>query len=473
MTAEKSPKKIAKRSTEIDDLLTRGVETFIDPEGSFEDKLTNNPGALIIKLGADPTRPDLHIGHAVVLRKMRQFQDRGAKIIFLLGDFTSFIGDPTGKDKTRPELTEQEIERNAETYKSQVGKILKTEPEVFAILKNSDWFLNVTDMSAPLGSTIKIASNVNGASAEIPFDANSFVGKAVLFEESRMQVKTLGHKQGIAVVTIRTLLQTLRKITHSRLIERDMFQDRIKKGAELYMHEMLYPVIQGIDSAVIGMIFGSCDIEMGGNDQTFNMLVGRDVMKSNNQIPQAVMAMKTLTGLDGKEKMSKSLNNYIAIYDEPNDMYGKVMSIPDALMPEYFELATYTPLNEVEKIKEGLASQKLHPKETKMRLAREIVSIYHGEKFAKSAEAAFESTFSKGNIPEDIKEISANRGDVLEKVLVASGSVPSSSQFRRLVSSGAVLNMENDEKISDHALVLENSIKLRIGKKTFVSIVVS
>ncbi len=393
------------RDLGVEELLTRGVNTLIDPEKAFEEKISKDPKSVVIKFGADPTRPDLHLGNAVILRKLRQFQDRGAKVIFLIGDFTARIGDPTGKDKTRGEISDEEIERNLNTYKDQVGKILRTDEEVFSIIKNSDWYTNVTDISAVPGSVVKISSDINGEKTEIPFDANSFVGKAVLFEETRMQIKNLKHKNGIAVVTLKTLFETLKRITHARLIERDMFQERLKKGEELYMHEMLYPVIQAVDSAVIAMIFGSCDLEIGGTDQTFNMLMGRDVMKSNNQPPQAVMAMKIISGLDGKEKMSKSLDNYIAITDEANNMYGKVMSIPDNVMPEYFELATYTPLSEIEKIKDSLKNGKAHPKEIKMRLAREIVSIYHGEKSAKLAEEGFTKTFSQKNVPEDIEMI--------------------------------------------------------------------
>jgi len=470
MSAQEKTRKGAKRDQSIEDLLVRGVETFIDPEGTFEEKLTKRPSELVIKLGADPTRPDLHLGHAVTLRKLRQFQDRGAKVVFLLGDFTARIGDPTGKDKARPELTSEAIEKNLETYKKQVSKILRTDPEVFAVLRNSDWFLNVTDMSAPQGTVVKVTSESEGKKVEIPFDANSFVGKAILFEESRMQVKSLGLKQGIAVVTIKTLLETLKRITHSRLIERDMFMDRIKNGAELYMHEMLYPVIQGIDSAVIATIFGSCDLEMGGNDQTFNMLMGRDVMKSNGQIPQAVMSMRILTGLDGKEKMSKSLDNYIAIDDEPNDMYGKAMSIRDETMIEYFELVTYTSQGEIEKIKEGLESGKLHPKDIKKRLAREIVSIYHGERLAEQAGKNFESVFSKGEIPDEMEVIQAKEGESLADILKTHKVVPSNAQFKRLVDSGAVTNIETGEKITDVATKVEKNIKLRIGKKSFVEI---
>ncbi|MFZ3020453.1 MAG: tyrosine--tRNA ligase [Minisyncoccia bacterium] len=470
MTLGDKPKKAKARDKAIEDLFTRGVEMFIDPEGTFEEKLVKRPSEIVIKLGADPTRPDLHLGHAVTLRKLRQFQDRGARIVFLIGDFTAKIGDPTGKDKARPELTNEEIESNLETYKKQVSKILRTDPEVFTVLRNSDWFLNVTDMSAPPGTVVKITSESEGRKVEIPFDANSFVGKAFLFEESRMQVKALGHRQGIAVVTIKTLLETLRRITHSRLIERDMFMERIQKGNELYMHEMLYPVIQGIDSAVIAMIFGSCDLEIGGNDQTFNMLIGRDVMKSNNQVPQAVMATRLLTGLDGKEKMSKSLDNYVGINDEPNDMFGKIMSMPDKTMPEYFELATYTSQSEIETIKEGLGSGKLHPMDIKKRLAREIVSTYHGEKLALQSEENFENVFAKGEVPEELEVIHAQKGDTLSDILKINKIVPSNSHFKRLVDGGAVSNIETGEKITDVSMIVEKTIKLRVGKKSFIEI---
>lgn len=463
---------LKKKDAVVEDLLSRGVETFVDPEGLFEKKLLENPSELVIKLGADPTRPDLHLGHAVVLRKLRQLQDRGARVIFVLGDFTARIGDPTGKDKTRPELTHELIEKNSETYRKQVGKILRTDPEVFTIIKNSDWYTNITDMSAPPGTAVKVSVSGPSGQTEIPFDANSFIGKAILYEESRMQVKDLKMKQGIAVVTLRTLFETLRRITHARLIERDMFAERLAKGGELYLHEMLYPVMQAIDSAVIHMIFGSCDMEIGGTDQTFNMLLGRDVMRSNDQPPQAVMSMRILTGLDGKEKMSKSLENYISVTDEPNDMYGKVMSIPDALMPEYFELATYAPRAVFEKTLNDLSSGKLHPKKAKMRLAHEITSIYHGEAAAEKAGKSFSETFSEKKTPSDMPSVKASKGALLGEVLKNNSLVPSLSQFRRLISQGAVEDVEKGEKISDADYVLTHSIKLRIGKKTFVSVVV-
>ena len=461
-----------KRDPGLHDLLTRGVETLIDPEGVFEQKLSRQPDKLVIKLGADPSSSDLHLGHAVILRKLRQFQDHGARVVFILGDFTARIGDPTGKDKTRPELSTKEIEKNLESYRNQIGKIIRTDPAVFTAIRNSDWYTNVTDMQAPAGTIVKVAVENNGIKTEIPFDANSFIGKAILYEQSRMQVKDMKHKTGIVAITIRTFFETLRRITHQRLIDRDMFTERLSKGGELYLHEMLYPVMQAIDSAALGFIFGSCDLEIGGTDQTFNMLIGRDVMSGNNQTPQAVMSMRILTGLDGKEKMSKSLDNCISINDGPDEMYGKTMSIPDTLIPEYFELATYVPASVLEQITRDLSSGKLHPKDAKMRLGKEIVAIYHGEKAAKFAQENFINTFSRKEIPSDLKEIKAKKGDLLGKVLKEAGLVPSLSQFKRLVTEGAVENLETGKKITDPNLKIENRLKLRVGKKDFFSIIV-
>ncbi|MBA3551141.1 tyrosine--tRNA ligase, partial [Patescibacteria group bacterium] len=313
---------------EIDELLTRGVGEFIDPEDSFKKKLIEKSKGIytkpiVIKFGVDPTRPDLHLGHAVVLRKLRKFQELGCKVVFLIGDFTSQIGDPTGKSKVRPELADTEIRANMKTYLEQVEKILiTTDKEVFSWIGNADWFTAITDLiSEP--RTIKITDSKDPQKF-INIDANSFIGKAVLFENTRMQINDLKLRKNIQVITLRTFISTLRNITHSQLIERDMFQDRLNTGTELYMHEMMYPILQGIDSVVIHEIYNGCDLEVGGTDQHFNMLMGRTIMRISKQSEQAVLSFKLLEGLDGKEKMSKSLNNYIGVTDEPNDMYGKV-----------------------------------------------------------------------------------------------------------------------------------------------------
>jgi tyrosyl-tRNA synthetase len=406
---------------ELDELFSRGVASCIDPDKAFHKKIEAKiaglyPGDIVIKLGVDPTRPDIHLGHAVILRKLRAFQDIGAKVIFLIGDYTSQIGDPTGKSKTRPEVSQAEIEQNMKTYLDQVGKILKVDdPKLFSWIRNSDWFLDVTDIAADEGTTVTISDETGGN--HVTVGANSFVGKAAIFEGSRMQKTALG-KTNTLTVSFTRVLSVLRHITHARLIERDMFQDRITSGQELHMHEMLYPVLQGIDSAILAQIYGSCDLEIGGTDQTFNMLIGRDVMRMHKQPEQSVMVMDILEGLDGKEKMSKSLDNYVGIADEPSDMYGKIMSIPDSVIGRYFLLATYTPADEVQEIEDGLSSGASHPKDIKMRLAREIVVIYHGEAAAHAAAQSWNETFSQGKIPEDVTEIPM-QSTVLEAMMLA------------------------------------------------------
>lgn len=456
-----------------EELFSRGVAAFIDPEGTFrkniEAKIHGDYAKdIVIKLGIDPTRPDIHLGHAVVLRKLRAFQDIGCKVIFLVGDYTSMIGDPTGKSKTRPELSQVQIEANMKTYLDQIGKILITDnPKTFSWIRNSDWFLSVTDIAAAPGATVMInsADNTN----HIKIDANSFIGKAAIFHDSRMQVTDL-KKAGTLNFSFLNILSVLRHITHSRLIDRDMFQDRLKEGSELYMNEMLYPVLQGVDSSALATIYGTCDLEIGGTDQTFNMLMGRDVMKMNKQPEQAVMALDILEGLDGKEKMSKSLDNYVGIADEPNDMYGKIMSLPDALTARYFLLATYTPADEVTEIEKNLASGKLHPKEAKMRLAREIVAIYHGDAAAQTAETAFSETFSQGKIPENVPEIKNQEGGTILEVLILASCADSKTEARRLVENGAVTMLENDEKILDSKTVPPVGT-YRVGKHRFFRIV--
>lgn len=461
------------KENELQELLTRGVGSLIDPDNAFQKKLKENPEQIVIKFGVDVTRPDLHLGHAVVLRRLRKFQDVGCKVIFLIGDYTTMIGDPTGKSKVRPEVSQQEIEANMNTYLEQVGKILITnDPKVFSWIRNSDWFLNVSDIS--VGPDTKVTLSVDDVKdkshKEIAINPNSFVGKAVIYENSRMQ-KTHLKSGTIHTVSFSVVLSTLRHITHSRLIERDMFQDRLGSNSELYMHEMLYPVIQGIDSAVLSNIYGSCDLEVGGSDQVFNMLVGRDVMKMNKQQPQAVLSFDLLVGLDGKEKMSKSLDNYIGVTDAPADMYGKVMSINDESIKTYFELCTYTPVSQIEEFDQQM-KQGTNPKDIKMRLAREIVAIYHGEKSADSAEEDFTTKFSKREIPEDVLEVSVEKDTELSQVFQEQGIVESKSDFRRLVEEGAIHNLTNEEKITDLKSLAEEGV-YKIGKKRFIKITIT
>jgi tyrosyl-tRNA synthetase len=462
MTLEEKQKKVK-------EILSRGVADFVDPDGSFEKKLMGKvdgsyDGDVVIKLGADPTRPDIHIGHAVLLRKLRQFQDLGCKVVFIVGDFTTMIGDPTGKSKVRPELDQKQIEENMKTYVEQIGKILRTDKEVFAWIRNSDWFTNITDIAVDPTKNVTISFEKDGAKTSFDVPGNSFLGKTGLFENTRMQ-KQFTDK--ISVITTRLFLAMLRRVTHSQLIDRDMFQERLKKGEELYMHEMMYPVLQGIDSTVIARVFGSCDLEMGGTDQTFNMLMGRDAMKVSNQEQQAVMSMELIEGLDGKEKMSKSLDNYVAITDAPQDMYGKIMSLPDVLVSKYFRLCTFTPLEEIPEIEKHMQA---NPMEVKKRLAREITAQYHGDAGADEGECFFTETFQNKEIPTGIPELSG-AGKKMMEILVSEGVVKSNTEYRRLVADGAITNLTSDTKIEDEGYVCEENTTYRIGKKRFVKIV--
>ena len=454
----------AERKKIINEILTRGVGEFVDPDGTFRKKLEEDPSKVVIKLGVDPNRPDIHLGHAVVLRKLRQFQDLGCKVIFLIGDFTAQIGDPTGKSKIRPEIAYEEVKANMKTYLDQVKLILRQEKSVFAWINNLDWFISITDLVFDPKKKITI---IGGDKKSITVLSNTFIGKAA--EYDLMQRQKLFNKN-IQNITTRTFLSTLRHVTHSRLIARDMFQKRLENNEELYMHEMMYPVLQGIDSYVLANIFGSCDLEVGGTDQHFNMLMGRDIMKINNLSPQAVLSFKLLEGLDGKEKMSKSLDNYIGITDEPNDMYGKVMSIPDSLIGQYFELCTFTTEEEIQNIIKGIKNGSMHPKNVKMNLARQIVEIYHGKVKAEKAEENFVNTFQKGEIPEEMSEIKIMKGEKLSDVLVRAKAVSSKAEFRRLLDEGAIMNLDSGEKITDPYFIPKGGEKIKLGKKRFFKI---
>ena len=464
------------------DILSRAVGTFVDPNDSFRNKLIKKamgeyPKDIVVKFGMDPTRPDIHLGHAVVLRKLRQMQDLGCKIIFLIGDFTTLIGDPTGKSKVRPEIEQKQIEENMKTYLAQVGKILSIENDAegnilhtptFSWMRNSDWFYGVTDIFVDDKSkgTWNI-SDREGQERTIDLDGNSFVGKALIFDKTRMQTQVL--KKPARGVTFATILSVLRNITLAQLIERDMFQDRLKSGEPLFMHEMMYPVMQGIDSNVIYDIYDSCDLEVGGTDQTFNLLMGRKVMEMSKKEPQSILSFELLVGLDGKEKMSKSLDNYIGITDVPNDMFGKVMSISDSALSAYLELCTFTPMNEVKEIMKSLENGKVHPKEVKMDIAEQIVAIYHGQEAAKRAREAFVSTFQNKEIPSDLTKLNGTKGSLLSDVLVEGGIISSKSEFRRLAGEGAV-RINGETKIEDPFYVLNEKIVLKIGKHRFVEV---
>lgn len=369
---------------------------------------------LKIKLGADPSRPDLHLGHLVILNKLKQFQDLGHEIQFLIGDFTAQIGDPTGKNETRPALTEEEIIENSKTYKEQVFKVL--DPEKTKIYYNSTWFNE--------------------------FKPSDFI-------------------------------KLTAKYTVARMIERDDFEKRYKENTPIGIHEFLYPLVQGYDSVAL-----KSDIELGGTDQKFNLLVGRDLQRSYSQSPQAIMTLPLLVGLDGVKKMSKSLDNYIAFTDSPKDIFGKFMSVTDELMYSYAKLVLYKNDDEIKSLKEEVDSEKIHPKKLKATLGKELVKLFYTDEEALEAEKEFETVFAKGGLPDDIKEFFLNHDDEglwICKAIVATGFASSNSQARRLVESNAV-EVEG-EKVKDSKLSLNLNPKtpllLKVGKKKFAHLLLS
>ena len=325
---------------------------------------------LRIKLGMDPTAPDLHLGHSLTLKKLRAFQDAGHTVIFLVGDFTAMIGDPTGRSETRKPLSRDQIERNAETYRAQAFKIL--DREGIEVRFNSEW------------------------------------------------MNELG---------VRRLIEIAAKVSVARLLERDDFEKRLAAEEPLFLHELLYPVIQGYDSVAL-----EADLEIGGTDQKFNMLVGRELQRHFGQAPQAVMTMPLLEGLDGVRKMSKSYGNYVGLTDKPEDMYGKLMSAPDQLMVRYYELLTKATAEEIAAVKSG----GLHPMEAKKRLARTIVGEYHGARAADRAEQYFESKFQRREIPASAQVYRIAEDLWICELMKQLQFTPSTSEARRLVSQGAV-----------------------------------
>lgn len=389
----------------IKKLLGRGVEEVI-VRANLEDALRQGI-ALRIKLGADPTAPDLHLGHAVVLRKLREFQELGHTIVFIIGDYTALVGDPSGKSKTRPQLDAKAVARNAKTYFAQVGRVLdlkKTE-----VRYNSEWF----------------------------------------------------KKMGFA-----DILKLTANFTVQRILERDDFTKRIKEGTEVAMHELLYPMMQAYDSVEI-----KASVEIGGTDQKFNMLAGRELQKKMGLMPQNVITCPLLLGTDGEKKMSKSLGNYIGLMDAPADMFGKVMSLPDKLIIHYFELATELGEEKVAGIKKQLESGE-NPRNVKARLAGEIVGTYHGAKAAKAAEEAFVSVFSKKEIPTDLSEIRINKSNLnILDLLVEAKLVSSKGEARRVVEQGGVkVDGQVVSDINAQVEIKKGGVLIQKGKKTFLKV---
>lgn len=367
---------------------------------------------LKVKLGMDPSAPDLHVGHTVVLRKLRQFQDLGHEVQLIIGDFTGRIGDPTGKSETRKQLSEEEVKRNALTYQKQLFKLLK--PEQTTVYYNSAWLngLNFADV-----------------------------------------------------------VQLAAKMTVARILERDDFAKRYANGQPIGVHEFFYPLMQGYDSVEL-----ESDVELGGTDQTFNVLMGRTLQKEYGKRQQSAMIMPLIEGLDGVHKMSKSLGNYIGIDEPPNDIYGKAMSVPDERMVKYYELATDLSGEELEALKAGLADRSAHPRDAKMKLARTLVRMYHGEAAAEEAERQFVAVFQQGALPDKIDEVLLPAGELsggeirLVRLLVAIGLQQSNGEAKRSIAEGAV--KLNGTRLDDPnaAVAVANGDVVQVGKRKFAAI---
>ena len=389
--------------------LKRGADEVL-VEKDFIKKI-ESAKKLRIKAGFDPTAPDLHLGHTVLINKLKQFQDEGHHILFLIGDFTGMIGDPTGKSATRPPLTKEDVAENAKSYTQQVFKIL--DPEKTEVVFNSTW---MSEFSAA------------------------------------------------------DLIQLAAKHTVARMLERDDFNKRYTSGKPIAVHEFLYPLIQGYDSVAL-----KADVELGGTDQKFNLLVGRQLQEVYGQSPQVVMTMPILEGLDGVQKMSKSLGNYIGINEEPNEMFAKIMSISDTLMWRYYELLSFRDINEVDTWKEQCESGGENPKNIKVKLALEIVERFHDKQAADSANDAFIARFKRGEIPEDIESVTLSADDAypIANVLKDAGLTVSTSDAYRMIKQGAV--KMDGEKIIDKSLVLNKGCEcvMQVGKRKFARITIA
>ena len=394
------------------DVIKRGVVDLL-PEEELVKKLersrqTNTP--IIVKLGCDPSRPDLHLGHTVVLRKMRQFQDLGHQAILIIGDFTGMIGDPSGKSATRPALSLAETRRNGQSYFEQASKVL--DQAKIKIVYNSEW---------------------------------------------------LGQMNFEAVIRLAS------KYTVARMLERDEFRTRYQKGEPISVHEFLYPLAQAMDSVAI-----KSDVELGGTDQKFNLLVGRDIQREYGQEPQVILTMPLIAGTDGVQKMSKSLDNYIGISEAPNEIYGKTLSVPDSLIAAYFELLTNVPKGDLQAIKAALQDQSQNPRDSKRRLGRELVALYYSPAEAMQAEQEFDKIFIKKEIPDELATFTPETADAairLVKLMTASGMAATNSEAKRLIHEGGV--SIDGAKVTDaeSEVTLRQPFVLKVGKRRFVKII--
>lgn len=393
----------------IEQFLTRGVENIYPNKDFLRARLTEGK-RLSMYLGIDPTGPTLHLGSAVILKKLKEFQDLGHEAILLIGDFTGMIGDPTDKADARKPLTRKEVLKNAKLYKKQASAFLNFKGKNKArILYNSSWL-----------SKMKFAEVLDLAS----------------------------------------------KMTVSQMLERDMFQKRISEGRPVFIHEFMYPLLQGYDSVKMNV-----DGEIGGNDQTFNMLTGRNLMKTILNKEKFVMTVKLLTDTSGK-KMGKTEGNMVSLDQSAEEMFGKVMSWSDGLIIPAFELCTMVSTTEIEGFKKSLA-EGANPRDLKVRLAKEIITIYHGAKAADAAEQNFINTFKKGELPDDVKEVSVPLDTMLVDILVKEGVVASKGEFRRLLEGRAVSEVGKDTLIEDASYKISRDISLRIGKKRFIKIAIN
>jgi len=396
------------------DIIKRGAAEIISEEELLRklrrSEETGKP--LKIKAGFDPTAPDLHVGSAVVLRKMKHFQGLGHEIIFLIGDFTGLIGDPSGKTATRRQLSREEINQNAKTYEEQIYKIL--DPEKTRIEFNSRWC------------------------------------DPMKFED---------------------VIGLTSRYTVARILERDDFANRLRANQPISILELLYPLVQGYDSVAL-----EADVELGGTDQKFNLLVGRTLQREYGQEPQVILTMPILEGLDGVQKMSKSLGNHIGINEPPVEIYGKTMSIVDDLMWKYFELATDVSTTEIERLQADVESGALHPKQAKQRLAREIVTLYHGQDEAVAAERQFEKVFARKELPDDMPRLMIERADLsngkvwIVKMLVRAGFAGSNGEARRLIQQGGVRINQQEITIDDCDVRVGDGDVLQAGKRRFARI---
>ena len=392
-------------------LLKRGtIEVFTEAE--LAEKLTQAAKTghqLRIKLGLDPTSPDIHLGHTVVLRKMRQFQDLGHKAVLIIGDYTARIGDPTGQNTARPMLSLEQIQQNAKTYFDQAAKILDTSKEKLEVRYNSEWLEKMTLME---------------------------------------------------------LIQLAAKKTVAQMLQRDSFKLRLQNNIDVYTHEFIYPLMQGYDSYAI-----KSDVELGGTDQTFNNLVGRDIQRAYSQPSQIVITMPILVGLDGKEKMSKSKGNYIGVTDEPNEMFGKIMSISDEMMQNYFTLLTDLP---AEKITELVNPAQTHPKQAKVLLGRTIVTQFYGDAVGQQAVEHFEKVFAQKQLPDEMPEVKVSSEPIMaSKLILLCDLAPSGGEAKRLIKQGGVSIAGKRITDPNEQITPADGTVVQVGKRKFAKLKVS